>query len=96
MKEEIIVVTETDKSKALVVSTIESYEMKGKEHTAKDKEVNWEEVQTKQRDLTASARALCKIFGVGLHHGDKNVQRCWDNASSTSFIVPLKLVQKAH
>ena len=97
VKEGTIVVTETDKGKTMVVSTIESYEEQGKEHTCKDTEVNWEQVEERQRDLTASARALCKIFGVGTHHGDKNTQRCWDNASSSSCIVPpLKLQQKAH
>ena len=79
VKEGGIVVTVGDKCKKICVSSLESYLKQGRMHTSKDKEIKREEAEGCQRILTACARGLVNIFGIGKGGFNQAAQTVWDN-----------------
>ena len=97
MKNKELIVLPSDKGKGIIVITMDMYKTMGFDHTARDKEIGWDEMRLAQREMNANSRALVRIFWVGEAQGDKNYQRCFDNITSTAYHAPnLRASPKTH
>ena len=65
VKEGEIVVTKTDKSGRLFVSSTEGYRQKGMKHVGADREVTMEEARVIERRLTNLGEMWGRCFGEG-------------------------------
>jgi hypothetical protein len=91
------VVLPSDKGKGVVVTTMEMYARMGLDHTAKDREVDWNELKKCQAEMNANSRALARIFRVGEAPSQMNQLRCFDNATSWAQHAPnMRAVPKTH
>ena len=70
-----IVISTTDKSGRLTVSTYDSYIQQGSQHVKNDVKVTWKEVMKSKEDVLSHTRVLSHIFRVGETHGEKNEKR---------------------
>ena len=89
IKDEEVVVTKTDKSHRLALIEIGMFENMGKEHTKKDRKVDWDTIRLKQVRLTGLCRGLSKCFGVGESWGVRNIERVRDSYHTLSGIAPV-------
>ena len=97
MKNKEHIVIPSDKGKGIVVISMDMYKTMGFDHMARDKEIGWDEMRLTQREMNANSRALVRIFGVGEAQGEKNYQRCFNNATSTAYHNPnLRASPKTH
>jgi hypothetical protein len=71
VKEGEILVTTTDKSKKIVVTTPDDYRKAAAVHIGKDKEVQWSELAKVEKEVDCNVRQLLKIFKVGEAHGQE-------------------------
>ncbi len=84
-----IVIRKTNKGKNWSISSLESYQRQGEEHTKDDKEAEWEEVKLSQKTVNSHGRAFANIIKVGQGVGDNNAKRCFTNISSEACSVPI-------
>ena len=84
-----IIVIKSDKGNRFTVSSIESYERQGDQHTAADRKVSEEELRRIQARMNVLARSLGKVMGLGTNGGDRNAAICWGNLSTEACISPL-------
>ena len=88
---------ESDKGKNFVVMDESTYLSMAEDHTASDQETTPEEVRTSQRVLSATAKALGNVFGVGLAQSHSGYARCMDNLGSAAEDVPtMRVLPKNH
>ena len=92
-----ISITQSDKGKGIVVMPLPMYQKMVRSHTSKDKMVSWDNLEEAQKQIRSNARALNKIFKIGINNGDRNQARCHDNASSWACDPPiLRATAKTH
>ena len=86
-----------DKGKGIVVMPLTMYSELVEEHTAKDKEVSWEELEEAQRIIRSHSRSVGKILNIGDNEGERNVTRCYSNLLSHACDPPvLRALAKTH
>ena len=95
VKEGIIVITETDKSKRFCILTPEQYINSGEEHTKKDKKVNRDQIKKVQKTVNDHCGWLGEIFGCGDNwdHRDRIINSMNDCSDA---VAPLYLLVKDH
>ena len=71
-KEGEIVILSTDKTGNLAVMDREGYEKAGLSHVGLDKEVDWTELRTAQRELNGHMSMLIKVFRIGKNWGHES------------------------
>ena len=74
-------VSASDKGKGVVVMPLGMYERITWKHTEKDSPVTWQELRETQRKVTYHARALVRIFRLGMDEGGRNWVRCHENST---------------
>ena len=60
-----IVITVTDKSGKMSVSSRENYRLQGAPHTSKDEKVTWKEIERAKAEITYHTKAVTNIFRIG-------------------------------
>ena len=55
----------SDKGKGVVVMPLPMYEKVTRKHTEGDRRIDWRELRETQKEVTAHARCLAKIFNLG-------------------------------
>ena len=83
-----IVVTKTDKSGRLFVSSMEGYTRGGMKHVGVDKEVTMDEARVIERRMRNLGELWVKGMGVGVAHGEKNVTRVRKAFTTEAGAVP--------
>ena len=83
-----IVITCTDKSGKLAVSTRENYSLQGKPHVSKDKPISWKEVEKIRSKIQGHNKALGNIFRMGEEWGDKGEQRVRSTMNEGITVIP--------
>ena len=83
-----IVVGVSDKSKELVISSIDNYIEKGRVHVGEDEVVHWGEVRRTQRIMNGHSRMLIWIIRIGESQGEKNEDRIRSAYTTDAEIVP--------
>ena len=97
MKKVEIVISTTDKSGKLTISTYASYIQQGLPKTVKDKKVGWKEVMSSKEVVLSNTRVLSQVFKVGETHGEKNQTRVKKALHEDITVIPnLTILQKDH
>ena len=92
-----IVVTATDKSGRLAVSSRECYKLQGAPHVAGDQPVGWEEVERVKSTISSTNRVLAKMFRVGEDWGEQGQWRVGRALGEVSTIIPqMSMLPKDH
>ena len=92
-----IVISSTDKSGKLTISSMDSYLRQGAPHVAGDRKITMKEVRKTQEDVLNHTKMLSEIFMVGQDHGQTNEERLRRAMHEKSTIIPpLVLQQKDH
>ena len=92
-----MVISETDKSNNLTLSTRESYSKQGSVHTKGDKLSNWEEVRKSKSVVLAHTKAVCNIFKIGSNNTESEETRVRLNMmEDITTVPPATLQQKDH
>ena len=91
------IVLQADKGKQFVVVDQATYLQMAEDHISKDVRTTPSEVAYSQRVLSATAKAVGNILGLGRAHSDAAYARSIDNCGSEAEDVPgLKLLPKTH
>ena len=92
-----IVVSKTDKSGKLFVSTFDSYSSRGQKHTEGDKKIDETEVDDLRRKCNTALTMLVRSFNIGENHGPNNQSRIIASHRMGANGVPrLYLLEKDH
>ena len=92
-----VIILQADKGKKFVVVDESTYLDMAHDHLSRDVQSNPGEVAASQRVLSATARALGNILGLGRAQSDHAYARCMDNLGSEAEDVPtLKVFPKVH
>ena len=92
-----IVISQTDKSQEITISSYESYMQQGEIHIQKDKLSTWKEVKEDRDMVIDHTKAMSKIFCMGENHGETNQHRLTDALHERQTVLPdLVLQQKDH
>ena len=90
-----IVVLPTDKTGKFAVMKREDYEEAGLVHAQGDREVNWEEIKTAQREINGHVAMLIKVFNIGKDWD--HVERIRETMMGESMgVCPIQLLFKDH
>ena len=81
------VVFKSDKSGRLTVDSVENYSKELKKHTEADKVISREDLKNEEENFNRNLKCINSIFGVGVEHGDRNVERV-NNASISTNVEP--------
>ena len=92
-----IVITVTDKSGKMSVSSRENYRQQGAPHTRRDEKVTWREIETAKSEIAHHTRAVTNIFKMGEDWGEKGEWRVRRTMHEQSTVVPqMHCTQKDH
>ena len=92
-----IIITEADKGKKFVAMDEETYLKMARDHTDKDVVTTPAEVCDSQHVLSATARSIGAVLGLGKSQSRGSHQRCMENCGSSAEDVPnLKVLPKVH
>ena len=92
-----IVISTTDKSGEITISSYASYMEQGQVHIKNDTKVSWEEVNDAKHRVLCHTKVLTSVFNTGEAHGEKNQNRCKkDLNEDISVLSNLTLLQKDH
>ena len=92
-----VVVSTTDKSSKLSISTYDEYIKQGQCHVAKDEVVSWSQVQEAKRDILCHTKALSNMFRVGRNNSEKEEVRLRKALHEDSTVIPqMTCLQKDH
>ena len=96
-KEGHLVVSQTDKSGKLTVSTMENYVLHGAKHVRGDKPIGWKEVKVIKKEVADHTKAITNIFQQGLDWGEKEEGRIRSAMAEKATVIPqINLTQKDH
>ena len=96
-KEGGIVISETDKSGRLTVSTPENYEEQGRQHVEKDIPIGWKEVEEIKKEVAGHNRCVKNIFRMGKDWGEKEEERVGRTMMEGNTVIPgMYMNQKDH
>ena len=84
-----LIVLKSDKGNRFTVSSVESYERQGDQHTMKDRNITEEEQENSQARMNVLSQSLSKIVGLSSNWGTNNEGRCWANLTTGACISPL-------
>ena len=88
IKEGEIIVLRSDKGNRFTVSSVDSFERQGDQHTTEDTKVNKQDLAQIQGRINCLGRGIAKVVGLGQHWGEKNEARCWANLATEAAIAP--------
>ena len=92
-----IVILQADKGKRMVVMNTDMYLRMAEEHIVPGDEVDEKTLRKSQHLLTATAKGLAGVLGVGSSQSARNATRCYDNVvSHAEDAATLKLLPKVH
>ena len=90
-----LVISTTDKSTEITISSFESYAQQGEPHVAKDRNVTWKEVNLSKREVLCHVKGLNHVFNNGQDNVEKNQERLGKAFVENRTIVPdMILLQK--
>ena len=92
-----IVISTTDKSGKLTVSSMKNYLAQGEPHVAGDKVCSWKEVMKSQEEVAYHTKFISDIFNMGRDHGETAEGRLRKGLhEKVSYVPPLVMTQKDH
>ena len=83
-----LVITCTDKSGKLAVSSRENYTLSGRPHTTNDRPVSWKEVGEAKKVIQGHNKALGNVFRMGENWGQKGEQRVRSTMNENVTVIP--------
>ena len=90
-----IVISETDKSTEITISSRESYTQQGQPHIANDVKANWDQVMESKKVTLCHLRALNHIIETGQDHPKSEKERLVKAIDEDKTVIPnLILMQK--
>ena len=86
-----IIISQSDKSMEITISSMESYIQQGEIHFSKETPSNWNEIQESIKGLLCHSRALTKVFNLWTDHPNRD--RLPDTLHEKATIVPDVVIQ---
>ena len=83
-----IVISSTDKSSEITISSREAYKIQGSVHVSKDKLSSWAEVRKAKAEAISHVKALNHIFNSGQEIGESNQTRLREANNEDRTVIP--------
>ena len=89
-----IVISQSDKSNEITISSQESYKSQGDIHTVNDRLATWKDVEESKKVTLCHTRALTKVLNIGTESSSTNRERLTDALHENLTIVSDMIVQQ--
>ena len=97
VKENEIVIYQTDKSGRMALTTPDLYLRQGETHATGDKKIRLEEVEEIQKKVREHIPVLNKVFNVGEYQSEKTANRAKRAKATVATVIPqLWLIARDH